>query len=60
MSVLESPRMLVQGPWSTFGIGRGGGTPLETRYWRGGGTSHFFLLTLFSKIALVIIENGAR
>ena len=41
--------LLLQGPRSDFeiGMGGGGGAPLVPQYW-GGGTRHFFLLTLFN------------
>ena len=43
---------IVQGPRSNFEIGGvgGGGAPLVTRYWEGGGggTRHLFLLTLYN------------
>ena len=38
-----------QGPRSNFEMGgRGGGAPLVTQYWRGGGTKYFFLLILYN------------
>ena len=39
----------VQRPRSNFEIGEGGGAPLVSQYWGGGGgTRHLFLLTLYN------------